>query len=74
MPPPDPLSTAGSAEVPLPSAPPSYLPTLVQAPAMPARHARYGQLMGFCMTICTRGAEYKHMFYETLRHLEALAV
>jgi hypothetical protein len=30
--------------------------------------------MDFCMTICTRGAEYKHMFYETLRHLEALAV
>jgi hypothetical protein len=58
---------------PLDTTIPSFIPTLQQAGTLPARNARYGQLMGYCMTICTRGAEYKDMFHPTLTQVEALA-
>ena len=34
---------------------------------MPSRAARYGQLMGFCTTVCTRAAEYKEIFHLVLK-------
>jgi hypothetical protein len=52
---------------------PSHLQTFVQAGQIPARRARYGQLMGYCTTICTRGAEFKDVFFDALKRVEELA-
>jgi hypothetical protein len=51
---------------------PSFLPALQQAGTLPARNARYGQLMGYCQTVCNLAAEYKDMFHPTLSRLQQL--
>jgi hypothetical protein len=70
------LAAASDAAEPLSAPPPSipnFNPSLVQAGSLPARRARYGQLLGYCTTICTRAAEYKDIFHATLTKVEALA-
>jgi hypothetical protein len=57
----------------LPSAISSSLSGLVQAGKLPARNARYGQLMGYYLTICTRAAEYKDIFHTVLEEADKLA-
>jgi hypothetical protein len=57
----------------LPSAIPSSVSGLVQAGKLPARNARYGQLMGYYLTICARAAEYKDIFHTVLEEADKLA-
>jgi hypothetical protein len=55
----------------LPTEPiPSFLSTSHLHAAMPARQARYGQIMGFALTICTRAAEYPHLWHSALTWME----
>jgi len=74
MPPPHaPVSLAAVPEaLPIVAAtPPLSLPPNPSAD-FPSRTARFGQLMGFCNTICTRAAEYKEIFYPVLKWLTIL--
>ena len=52
---------------------PSFNTSVHLPAAMPARSARYGQLMGYCMTVCTRAAEFTAIFHTTLTKVEELA-
>lgn len=56
-----------------PAAAPSFLTSNLGSTALPGRSARYGQLMGYCNTICNRATEYKEAFFPMLRRLQALA-
>jgi MULE transposase domain len=67
------ISEPPLSPLPLPSAVPNFNPALVQAGTLPARNARYGQLMGYCTTICTRAAEYKDIFHTALNKVETLS-
>jgi hypothetical protein len=57
---------------PLQVAIPSFIPSLVQAGTLPAKNARYGQMMGYCMTICQRAVDYNDLFHSTLQKIEAV--
>jgi hypothetical protein len=56
-----------------PSAISSQNTALVQAGTAPDRRARYGQIMGYCLTICTRAADFKHLFHTALAKVEDVA-
>ena len=75
MPPPEaPASLAQERNATIPTAIPSYEPSsCTSAAEMPSRAARYGQLMGFCTTVCTRAAEYKEIFHLVLKWVMVLA-
>jgi hypothetical protein len=48
----------------------STLPTSVP---LARREARYGQIMGFCMTICSRACDYDGVYHRILGMVEELA-
>jgi MULE transposase domain len=58
---------------PLPSTVPNFISSLEQSGTEPRRQARFGQLMGYCMTICTRGADYGAVFNSAYEKVRALA-
>jgi hypothetical protein len=52
---------------------PTFNSTLHLPTALPARKARYGQIMGFAMTICARAAEYTDIFHPLLTKMQEAA-
>ncbi len=58
---------------PLPSTVPNFISSLEQSGTEPRRQARFGQLMGYCMTICTRGADYSAVFNSAYEKVSGLA-
>lgn len=72
--------TAPSAPIPVaqhpyllpPASSPSLLTALTQHAAFPLRSARYGQLWGYCQTICNQASEFKDAFFPTLKKVQEL--
>jgi hypothetical protein len=51
---------------------PADLESFVQPGLELSRRGRYGQLMGYCQTICSIGSEHKTVFFDALKDVQAL--
>jgi hypothetical protein len=75
-----PLAVSEDGEVPSGPPPPLYegplqLPntSLQKAAPTTGRLSRYGELQGYCLTICTLAADFKDIFQPTVTKLDGLA-